>query len=33
MDHLDLQTNLAEILSKYPETSHTLRKFGILTTG
>ena len=33
MDHLDLKTNLAEILSKYPQTAHTFRKFGISTNG
>ena len=33
MDHLDLNTNLARILSKYPQTSNTFRKFGIPTSG
>ena len=33
MDHLDLKTNLAEILCKYPQTADTFRKFGISTTG
>lgn len=33
MDHLDSQSNLAAILSKYPQTAATLRKFGIPTSG
>jgi hypothetical protein len=33
MDHLDLKTNLAGILSKYPQTASTFRKFGIPTSG
>ncbi len=33
MDHIDLQTNLAEILSNYPQTEPTLRKFGITCSG
>lgn len=33
MDHLDINTNLAEILSKYPQTATTFRKFGIYTSG
>jgi len=33
MAHLDLNTNLADILSKYPQTAKVFRKFGILTSG
>lgn len=33
MDHLDLKTNLSVILSKYPQTAATFRKFGISTSG
>jgi len=33
MDHVDLTTNLGVIVSKYPQTSATLRKFGITTSG
>jgi hypothetical protein len=33
MDHLNLNSNLSEILSKYPQTASMFRKFGIPTTG
>ena len=33
MDYLDLSTNLSDILSKYPQTAKTFRKFGIQTSG
>jgi len=33
MDNLDLTTNIADILCKYPQTAKTFRKFGILTSG
>ncbi len=33
MDHIDLKSNLATILSKYPQTAATLKKFGIPTSG
>jgi hypothetical protein len=33
MDHLDLDTNLAVILSKYPQAANTFRKFGISPSG
>lgn len=33
MDDLNLNSNLAAILSKYPETFHVFRKFGITTSG
>jgi hypothetical protein len=33
MDNLDPKTNLAEILSLYPQTLNILRKFGIMTSG
>lgn len=33
MDHLDSESNLAEILSSYPQTLNILKKFGIMTSG
>ncbi|HWQ41333.1 MAG TPA: hypothetical protein VN456_04780 [Desulfosporosinus sp.] len=33
MDHLDLKSNVAGILSKYPQTAYTFQKFGISTSG
>ncbi len=33
MDHIDLKSNLSEILSKYPQTALVFKKFGISISG